>query len=109
MSNPSDHSPTALTASYNSPSESKHFQYTITAPQTQDDGSLSAEAKTKYVSELRASSKKLQEDINKFLTEKMEEDKKQTGQHSEDSTLKQKSKDELEEENYGEENEQDEI
>ncbi|KIW35681.1 uncharacterized protein PV07_02366 [Cladophialophora immunda] len=108
MPNTSDHS-TVLSATYNSPSGSKQFRYEILAPQIKEDGSLNTGAQTKYVSELRSSSKKLQEDINKFLTEKMEEDKKQTGQGSEDGTSKQKTKDELEEENYGEENQQDET
>ncbi|OAP59715.1 hypothetical protein AYL99_07013 [Fonsecaea erecta] len=109
MSNIAYDSPAALTATYDSPSGSRHFQNTISAPKHDEDGSLSVEAKKKYVSELRASSKKLQEDINKFLTEKMEEDKKQIGKDSENGTPKERSKDELEEENYGEENEQDET
>ncbi|KIX97228.1 uncharacterized protein Z520_07343 [Fonsecaea multimorphosa CBS 102226] len=107
MSSTSNNSPAALAATYDSPSGSRNFEYSISTPEIEEDGKLSAEAKTKYVSELRASSKKLQEDINKFLTEKMEEDKKKPGQNSGNGTTKEKSKDELEEENYGEENEQD--
>ncbi|KIW90170.1 uncharacterized protein Z519_08813 [Cladophialophora bantiana CBS 173.52] len=108
MPDVSDHPHAVLTATYDSPSGSKNFEYTISAPQIKQDGSLDTAAKTEYVSKLRASSRKLQEDINKFLTAKMEEDKERVGQESQSGVLKQKT-DELAEENYGEEDEEDET
>ena len=92
-----------LRAEYQSPTGSKDFQHAISAPPSQDTKPLDTQAKTKYLSNLRASSKQLQEDINKFLTEKMEEDKRAQGQVTMNGASKQKAKDELEEETYGEE------
>jgi hypothetical protein len=89
-----------LTASYTSPSGEKQFTYTITAPSRSDDASKSTATKTAYLHELRSSTKKLQEDINVFLTAKMEEDKKVAATNGKSA---QKTKDEEEEENYGEE------
>jgi hypothetical protein len=101
-------SPTAsLSATYDSPSGHSDFTYTVSTPPVKNDGSMDVKAKTTYLSELRASTRRLQEDINKFLTEKMEEDKKAAGQDGPNGASKQKSKDELEEENYGEENAED--
>ncbi|KAI1629098.1 EKC/KEOPS complex, subunit Gon7 [Exophiala viscosa] len=92
-----------LRAEYQSPTGSKDFQHAISAPASQDTKPLDTRAKTKYLSDLRASSRKLQEDINKFLTEKMEEDKKAQGQVTTKGTSNQKAEEELEEETYGEE------
>ncbi|KIW72698.1 hypothetical protein PV04_00875 [Phialophora macrospora] len=98
-------SPSAsLSATYDSPSGHRDFTYTVSTPQVKNDGSVDIEAKTTYLSELRVSTRKLQEDINKFLTEKMEEDKKVAGPNG---ASRQESKDELEEENYGEEDAED--
>jgi hypothetical protein len=93
-----------LTATYHSPSGEQTFDHALTTPKVNSDGSFDPSTKKNYLSDLRQSSKKLQQDINKFLTEKMEEDKRAIG---ENGTAKEKSKDELEEENYGEENEDD--
>ncbi|EXJ64775.1 hypothetical protein A1O7_01113 [Cladophialophora yegresii CBS 114405] len=97
----------SLSATYDSPSGHKTFADTITSPPVENDGSIDTKAKTTYLSELRASTRRLQGDINKFLTEKMEEDKKAAGQDGLNGASKQKSKDELEEENYGEEDAED--
>ena len=94
----------SLSATYESPSGHKDFVYAVTTPHVQNRDLIEAHAKSKYLSELRASTKRLQDDVNKFLTEKMEEDKKTADQDRLNGTSKQKSKDELEEENYGEEN-----
>lgn len=94
----------SLSATYDSPSGHKDFVHTIPTPQVDSNGSADTTGKTKYLSELRTSTRRLQEDINKFLTEKMEEDKKAVGEAGDNSTSKEKSTDELEEENYGEEN-----
>jgi hypothetical protein len=93
-----------ISATYNSPAGQSDFAHSIPAPQSKDDGSIPVEAKSKYLSDLRTASKKLQEDINKFLTQKMEEDKKAAGQGLQNGVSKKKTQDELEEENYGEEN-----
>ncbi|ETI28719.1 hypothetical protein G647_01170 [Cladophialophora carrionii CBS 160.54] len=105
---PTTTSPSAsLSATYDSPSGHRDFAYTVSTPPVQSDGSIDTKAKTTYLSELRASTRRLQEDINKFLTEKMEEDKKAAGQDGPSGASRQKSKDELEEENYGEETAED--
>ena len=109
MSSTADGSSTALKATYDSPSGHQEFSHTLPTPHIDNDGAVNPRAKTKYLSELRASTKKLQEDINKFLTEKMEEDKKAAVQNDLNSASKQKSKDEQEEENYGEENAEEET
>lgn len=99
MSTPSDTDQTTLAASYKSPTDTKQFQYaldTTVTPNTQLDN----KTQTNYLSQLRASTKNLQDDINDFLTQKMEEDKKNS---LESSATKSKTKDEVEEENYGEE------
>lgn len=67
--------------------------------------------KVAYLTELRTSTKQLQEDINVFLTRKMGEDGASVvvpGEDAVDGTDKSKKQvnpfeDELEEENYGEE------
>jgi len=91
-----------LKADYQSPTASKNFQHVISAPSNLDTKPLDVQAKTKYLSDLRASSKRLQEDINIFLTEKMEEDKRAQGQVNTTGASVQKAEDELEEETYGE-------
>lgn len=83
-----------LSASYRSPTGHHTFTLPITAPCT--DASTSE--RTNYLGELRANAKKMQADVNKFLTEKMEQDK----QLQQDQTSK-KADEELEEQNYGEE------
>jgi len=90
MSAPPESTQKSLAASYNSPSGTKQFHHAIDNRTTD---------KTNYLSQLRASTKNLQDDINDFLTQKMEEDKK-TGV---EAAAKSKTKEDLEEENYGEE------
>ncbi|KAK6366900.1 hypothetical protein LTS17_010451 [Exophiala oligosperma] len=100
MSTHADHPSTVLKASYVSPSGSTDFQHVIAKPASRAVG---AEAKTEYLRDLRASSRKLQDEINKFLTDKMEEDKQAQSRASNGGTLLQTTQEELEEENYGEE------
>ncbi len=109
MSDRTDVLSSSLRATYYSHTGHKDFSHTLTAPPVRKDGAVDLQAKTKYLSELRASTKTLQQDINKFLTAKMEEDKQAIAQNDLKNTSKQKSKDELEEENYGEENAEDET
>lgn len=93
---------------YDSPSGAQQFQHVIPSSAVEKDGSVDGPAKRNYLSQLRLSSKKLQEDINAYLTDKMEEDKRASGLQKEGAPS-QKTKDELEEENYGEEPEEDET
>lgn len=96
VSTPDDQA--SLDATFKSPSDTHNFQYTLSSPSKKDSQQPDPKAKAEYLHQLRASSKKLQDDINDFLTRKMEEDK-QAGL----DTNKSKIKEELEEENYGEE------
>lgn len=91
---PDSHS---VSASYTSPSGTHTFSIPIAAPCTD----ASTAERTKYLGELRANTKKLQADVNKFLTEKMEEDKLQQAQAG--SKDKKEEEAAREEENYGEE------
>ncbi|KAJ5263832.1 hypothetical protein N7478_011437 [Penicillium angulare] len=79
-----------LRATYTAPDATKSFQFTI-PPASQD----SFAAKQAHLAALRSEVPKLQDEINVYLTARMEEDKKAQGQLSE--------KEAKEEENYGEE------
>lgn len=83
----------ALKAHYRSPSGTKTFTYSMTSIPTEP----STTDKTDHLSSLRSSTVKLQEEINVFLTAKMDEDKTQAAA---DSLKVDEAK---EEENYGEE------
>ncbi|KAL8772401.1 MAG: hypothetical protein Q9209_002352 [Squamulea sp. 1 TL-2023] len=61
---------TTLTATYTSPSTSKTFVHPLPSSTT-----TSLPEKTQYLSTLRQSVTRLQDEVNAFLTEKMEEDK----------------------------------
>ena len=89
------HSQEALAAQYSSPTGQKEFKHELTS---RCPPNATVAEKTAYLSELRSSTKKLQESINTFLTEKMEEDKAQSAGKG-----TRKAQDEVEEENYGEE------
>jgi len=82
-----------LTASYASPTGSKDFEHSLPSLPSQ----FSTEQKTNYLSALRSLVVKLQEEVNTFLTAKMEEDKVIAPQAAG------KVDDKTEEENYGEE------
>ncbi|MCJ1384607.1 hypothetical protein MMC17_007725 [Xylographa soralifera] len=94
----SDHSP-SLKADYASPTGSLQFQHPLKVLPAK----FSIEEKTAYLSALRSAVTHLQEEVNTFLTAKMEEDKaiavERTGV----------TDDKKEEENYGEEVVEDEI
>ena len=82
-----------LQADYAGPGDAKSFAYPLPPASNK-----STEQKTAYLSALRESVTKLQEDINVFLTSKMEEDKASA------SMAGSNVDDQKEEENYGEEN-----
>ncbi|MCJ1274646.1 hypothetical protein MMC21_002443 [Puttea exsequens] len=93
----SSKSTTKLTADYNSPTSSKTFIHELPTSSPQ-----STKEKTAYLSALRRSVVGLQEEVNGFLTTKMEEDKATAAR------VGLKADDKKEEENYGEETVEDE-
>ncbi|KAJ5081300.1 hypothetical protein NUU61_009564 [Penicillium alfredii] len=83
--------PLNLHAVYTAPQASRTFEHAIPV----DSATDAVAAKQAHLTALQSFVPKLQEEINVFLTERMEEDKKAQGQISE--------KEAKEEENYGEE------
>ena len=83
---------TALQADYASPNVTKSFTHPLPVA-----SNASMEEKTNYLSTLRKSVVTLQEEVNGFLTTKMEEDKALA------AGAGMKIDDKAEEENYGEE------
>jgi hypothetical protein len=81
-----------LTAKYVSPDSSESFSQTLPSLSKNHD----VKAKTEHLSALRTGIVQMQADVNAFLTKKMEEEKASQGQAS-------KSKEDKEEEMYGEE------
>ena len=100
--------PPTLTATYTNTSSSntKQFRYPLKTPQRPTSAT---ESKVAFLNSLRQSTKQLQNDVNEFLTAKMEEDKAAaaTTTASTNGVTKAdhgaKPQDEEEEENYGEE------
>ncbi|KAL2416500.1 hypothetical protein ABEF95_012801 [Exophiala dermatitidis] len=97
-----------LSAVYHSPSDDKTFRINIPSSEFANKHVSDPRAKSTYLGDLRAATKKMQDDINRFLTEKMEQDKQAAGDADSTVGSKQKVDDELEEENYGEEDVDDE-
>lgn len=83
---------TSIKADYASPTTAETFTHPLPSA-----SNTSTKEKTKYLSALRKSVVKLQEEVNGFLTTKMEEDKALV------ATAGMKADDQAEEENYGEE------
>jgi hypothetical protein len=104
--NPSFH--LTLSATYTnsstSPPTTHQLSYPISAP-IPTSGSTFVKDKTAYLCDLRKSAKRLQDEVNIFLTQKMEEDKLHAMKNGHDGQEKAgtKTADEAEEENYGEE------
>ena len=82
-----------LRADYSSPQEKKTFAHKLPSISLEP----TTKEKTNYLSDLRASVVQLQDEVNVFLTAKMEEDKALA------STSAGKVDEKKEEENYGEE------
>jgi Gon7 family len=98
MAETNGNSPATLKAYYKSPSDVKDFTVPLSSQRLAEP---TVYEKTSYLSELRARTKTIQKDINTFLTAKMEEEKAPAAR---ETKLKQeRTKEELEEENYGEE------
>lgn len=89
---PNSDSNTSLKADYASPNTTKTFTQPLPPASNK-----STEEKTIYLSLLRKSVVKLKEEVNGFLTTKMEEDKASA------ASAGMKADDKAEEENYGEE------
>ncbi|CAF9911436.1 MAG: hypothetical protein ALECFALPRED_007322 [Alectoria fallacina] len=89
---PDQDSGTSLEADYASPTTTKTFTHPLPSAAT-----TSTKDKTNYLSALRKSVVKLQEEVNGFLTTRMEEDKSLA------ASAGMKADDRAEEENYGEE------
>jgi hypothetical protein len=105
--NPSFH--LTLSATYTnsstSPPTTHQFSHPISAP-IPTSSSTAVKDKTAYLCDLRKSTKRLQDEVNIFLTQKMEEDKLHAIKNGHDGQEKDagtKTADEAEEENYGEE------
>lgn len=95
----------ALRAVYTSPQpepQTQTFQRQLPSLPVSSESASPESVKTKstYLAELRQLVPQLQDEINVFLTERMEEDK----QAAEEQGAKQLEREAKEEENYGEEN-----
>ena len=80
------------------------FKHVISSPLSSGEDNF-VEKKTAYLAELRASTKKLQQEINTFLTQQMDLDKADAtkADSGAEGKMNAKTKDEVEEEQYGEE------
>ncbi|EXJ85355.1 hypothetical protein A1O1_05719 [Capronia coronata CBS 617.96] len=103
MTNRTERMSATLSATYHSPTGDRTFCHSIAVPQSDEGQTPDTQAKTEYLSCLRASTKALQEEVNGFLTDKMEEDNKSGERDSKISISKRQPDDEVEEENYGDE------
>lgn len=93
-----------LTAIYRSSNGTKEFKRSVQEPTTSSDLVTSKEEKTAYLSALRSSVTALQDEVNVYLTQKMEEDKAaekggDTGRSQENGVIDEAKEEEL----YGEE------
>lgn len=93
---PETKSSSLLKADYTSPTSTKNFSHPLPSASVQ-----STQEKTKYLSALRKSTIQLQEEINSFLTTKMEEDKALA------ASAGKRVDDKAEEDNYGEDGAED--
>lgn len=100
MSSANGSSKSSTSASYNSPTGKHTFNYTQSALGSQASASDTA----KYLGDLRKTLSQMQPEINTFLTQKMEEDKR-TAVNS--SLISGSLNEDKEEDNYGEEAEDD--
>ncbi|AEO71322.1 uncharacterized protein THITE_2092830 [Thermothielavioides terrestris NRRL 8126] len=95
----------SLSATYTS---TTNAPFTISRPLQAPADSTTVESKTKYLSELRQSVVGLQEQVNRELTARMEEDKAREASAGGAAGAKAVD-DEKEEENYGEEAQEEEV
>jgi len=90
--------PVSLRAVYNSPNDSKAFEKPLPSAKPID-----TKSKVAFLSDLRASTKQLQDHVNTFLTAKMEDAKAASSLADGAGIKKTNLRDEEEEEHYGEE------
>lgn len=91
--------PVSLRAVYNSPNDFKAFEKPLPSA-----APIDTKSKVAFLSDLRASTKQLQDDVNTFLTAKMEDDKAANSSLPDGGGIKKTNvRDEEEEEHYGEE------
>jgi len=90
-----------LTATYNSAISSTTHTFSRPLPTASAD--ITTEERTNYLAVLRSSVIEVQDEINTFLTQKMEEDKATALAVGGDGSGKAKVDEEKEEEGYGEE------
>lgn len=100
---PSDNPPdmNSICAVYTSPASTQTFEQPISSPLSNGPPTEKTRTKTAYLAELRQLVPKIQTDVNVFLTERMEEDKKAAEAQGRQVSEKEAAE---EEENYGEEN-----
>lgn len=94
-----------LTAAYKSPDSTRNFSLDLPSL-PEDPKALGTREKTVYLSALRSNISKMQDDMNAFLTQKMEEEKADGGNAD---IGKKKTREEQEEEMYGEEDPEEET
>jgi len=95
-----------LTATYNSATTST--THTFSRPLPTASANATTEERTNYLAALRSSVTEVQDEINTFLTQKMEEDKANATAVGGEGSGKAKVDEEREEEGYGDEEEEDE-
>lgn len=89
----------SVKATYSSPTDSRIIEKSLPNLRPTD-----TKSKVAYLGEVRSATKQLQDDINAFLTAKMEEDRGNViASTNSTTTTKTKPPDEEEEDNYGEE------
>ena len=94
--------PQTLKATYTSPQTSKTFSSSLPPL----EGGQNVQDKAAYLSALRSSISEMQGEVNRFLTQKMDEEKAEETTTAK-SDEKQKGQEEREEEMYGEEGDED--
>jgi hypothetical protein len=93
---------TNLKARYRSPNDEKLFDHKLKGSKDKSKEQLLTAEKAAYLANLRSSVAKLQEEVNSFLTQRMDEDKAATTGTVDMGKGKTGLDDEREEENYGE-------
>ena len=103
-----DKNTTSIKATYSSPDDSKEVDIPITYPFPSPEDADYPRSKSAFIGDVRSQTKKLQDQINVFLTQKMEEDKVKTASGATlNGTGARPVNEDAEEESYGEEKTED--
>ena len=95
---------TSIKAYYSSTVDSRNFELPIAVPVPSPQDADFTKSKSAFIGDVRAQTKKLQDQVNVFLTQKMEEDKTKAAPRTKtNGTRAHDGNEEAEEENYGEE------